>query len=121
MLSLGECVYGCRLSEQAHRLSDDLHCLQAQYFGSAQYARDEYYHFGLAMDLYTHFTSPIRRYADILVHRLLAASLDLQPLPESACDKDRLKDVTDNLNVRHRNAQFAGRSSVTLFTLIYFK
>jgi exoribonuclease R len=34
-------------------------------------------HYGLAMAKYTHFTSPIRRYADVLVHRLLAASIDI--------------------------------------------
>eukprot|EP00803_Ostreobium_quekettii_P005055 evm.model.scf_416.5 EVM.evm.TU.scf_416.5 scf_416:66259-78048(-) len=94
---------------------------EAQYFGAAQYSRSEYYHFGLAMDLYTHFTSPIRRYADCLVHRFLAASMDQEVLPASAHDVDTVKGVTDNLNVRHRNAQFAGRASVTLFTLIYFK
>lgn len=37
-------------------------------------------HFGLAADVYTHFTSPIRRYADVLVHRLLAASIGADSL-----------------------------------------
>ncbi len=56
-----------------------------------------------------------------MVHRLLAASLGLQPLPDSARDRAGVRAVADNLNVRHRNAQMAGRASVELHTLIYFK
>ena len=61
------------------------------------------------------------RYADVLVHRLLAASLGLAPLPESARDQAGVRALTDNLNTRHRNAQMAGRASVELHTLIFFK
>lgn len=48
---------------------------QAQYFSSGTVDREAYLHYGLATPIYTHFTSPIRRYADVLVHRLLAASI----------------------------------------------
>ena len=61
------------------------------------------------------------RYADVMVHRLLAASLRLADLPEASKDRDSVRRLSDNLNTRHRNAQMAGRASVELHTLIYFK
>ncbi len=61
------------------------------------------------------------RYADVVVHRLLAAAIGLNRLPEDAKDGDRLHALAGNLNLRHRNAQMAGRASVELHTLIFFK
>jgi len=46
---------------------------EAEYFCTGEYGVDDWYHYGLALPRYTHFTSPIRRYADILVHRALMA------------------------------------------------
>lgn len=62
-----------------------------------------------------------RRYADVMVHRLLAASLKLEDLPDASKDRDALRALAENLNLRHRNAQTAGRASAELHTLIYFK
>ena len=43
--------------------------VQAEYFSTGSVAEENWKHYGLALDKYTHFTSPIRRYPDILVHR----------------------------------------------------
>ncbi|WVZ19892.1 hypothetical protein V8G54_007214 [Vigna mungo] len=94
---------------------------QAVYFCSGDLSPPEYHHYGLAAPLYTHFTSPIRRYADVIVHRLLAAALGISKLPSVFQDRLQLSSIADNLNYRHRNAQHAGRASVELHTLIYFR
>ncbi|XP_068344554.1 exosome complex exonuclease RRP44 homolog A-like [Pyrus communis] len=94
---------------------------QAVYFCSGDLSPPEYLHYGLAAPLYTHFTSPIRRYADVIVHRLLAASLGIYKLPTVFQDGPQLTSIADNLNYRHRNAQMASRASVELHTLIFFK
>lgn len=92
----------------------------AQYFCSGECKAMDYHHFGLAAPVYTHFTSPIRRYADVCVHRLLAAAINVAPLPPHLSSKSYLHDLCANMNRRHRAAQLAGRASVQLHTLIFF-
>jgi len=93
---------------------------QAVYFPSGECAPAQYLHYGLATPIYTHFTSPIRRYADVMVHRLLAASLEVDVLPHEYEDRQWMKRVTRNLNTRHYNSQMAGRASAALFTQVFF-
>jgi exosome complex exonuclease DIS3/RRP44 len=92
----------------------------AQYFCSGEYKPTDWHHYGLAAPVYTHFTSPIRRYADVCVHRLLAAAIGVDPLPVHLSSKSYLHDLAANMNRRHRAAQLAGRASVQLHTLIVF-
>ena len=94
---------------------------QAVYFCSSEYDESDYHHYGLAAPVYTHFTSPIRRYADILVHRLLAAALDVASLPELMTDRREMAKICQRMNIRHRMAQFAGMTSTSLHTYLYFK
>lgn len=89
--------------------------MSAEYFCSGTQAYPEFRHYGLASEIYTHFTSPIRRYADLVAHRQLAAAINYEPLDPSVRSKGKLENVCKNINIRHRNAQQAGRASVEYY------
>lgn len=89
--------------------------MSAEYFCAGTQAYPEFRHYGLASEIYTHFTSPIRRYADLEAHRQLAAAIEYEPLDSSLHSKAKLEGICKNINVRHRNAQFAGRASIEYY------
>ncbi|KAJ3471066.1 exosome catalytic subunit dis3 [Fusarium solani] len=89
--------------------------MSAEYFCSGTQAYPEFRHYGLASEIYTHFTSPIRRYADLLAHRQLAAAIDYEAVHPNVRSRGRLEAVCKNINVRHRNAQMAGRASIAYY------
>ncbi|NXK87714.1 RRP44 exonuclease, partial [Formicarius rufipectus] len=93
--------------------------MQAVYFCSGM--DNDFHHYGLASPIYTHFTSPIRRYADIIVHRLLAVAIGADSTYPELTDKHKLADMCKNLNYRHKMAQYAQRASVAFHTQLFFK
>lgn len=93
--------------------------MQAVYFSSGSApSPSEFWHYGLAAPIYTHFTSPIRRYSDVIVHRLISLALSLEDTNSGtkALSRGDLEKISTLLNHRHRRAQLASRASTDLFT-----
>jgi len=77
----------------------------------AEYAAENYGHFGLALRRYAHFTSPIRRYADLIVHRALIRALKLGDggLPDQ--DPGTLSEIAARISAAERRAMTAERET----------
>ncbi|ODN80426.1 hypothetical protein, variant [Cryptococcus amylolentus CBS 6039] len=95
--------------------------LSAEYFCSGSVSKETYGHYGLASHIYTHFTSPIRRYADVLAHRQLSAAINYTPLHPSLQSKSHVERILNVVNKRHRLAQMAGRASVEFYVGLALK
>ena len=93
----------------------------AKYLASAAVEPVDFRHCGLALDVYTHFTSPIRRYADVVVHRMLGASLGWCAEQPADVHLGTLNSVADKLNERREAARQAERDSLRLYTLLYLR
>ncbi len=81
----------------------------------AVYAIDNIGHYGLALDAYTHFTSPIRRYPDLIVHRLVKAHLNGLGRPSPGA----LDEMASHCTEREQIATQAERESVKLKQVEY--
>ncbi len=77
----------------------------------AEYAHENYGHFGLNLDRYAHFTSPIRRYADLIVHRALIAALDLGKDGLTDGEISKLAAIGQHISSTERRAMIAERET----------
>jgi len=84
----------------------------------AAYSPDNIGHFGLALPRYAHFTSPIRRYADLLVHRGLITGLHLGPDGLAPDQPAAFPAIGEHLTSTERTAQLAERDAVDRYLTI---
>lgn len=85
-----------------------LESLAIRSMAKAKYTTDTRGHFGLAFDHYTHFTSPIRRYPDVMVHRLLQRYLD----NGKSVEKEEYESLCLHSSEREKRAADAERASI---------
>ena len=99
----------------------------AQYFVVDTFGSktDAWKHYALSIPYYTHFTSPIRRYADVIVHRLLEISLDFTAEKKQSLLKkeslDRLVHIAAHCNERKEAAKKAQQRSDEVYLAVYLK
>ncbi|MFW9929086.1 MAG: RNB domain-containing ribonuclease, partial [Candidatus Thorarchaeota archaeon] len=75
-------------------------------FGRAYYTKDNIGHFGLGSTCYSHFTAPIRRYSDIIAHRLLKGILRKTATPEDPVyTSDELEELTELCSTQSQKAE----------------
>ncbi len=85
----------------------------------AVYSTQNIGHFGLALERYAHFTSPIRRYADLMVHRALIKAYGLGDGGIDEGEIARLDEICQNISQTERTSMEAERSAVDRFTARY--
>lgn len=93
------------------KYSDILSSMLIRTMMRAEYSTDNMGHFGLSSNAYTHFTSPIRRYPDLLVHRALIDKIGLGPQHESL---EELKELAPELSRLERLSEDAEYEIATL-------
>ncbi len=89
----------------------------------AYYAPENFGHFGLSLRSYAHFTSPIRRYADLVVHRALISGLKLGADPradgQTPEEADCLKATAEHISMTERRAMTAERDTIDRYLAAY--
>lgn len=123
--------FGYKIKTEDHQIADSLNKMVSELEGrpeqelmqnlairvmaKARYTTKPLGHFGLAFSHYSHFTSPIRRYPDVLTHRLLWAYLQQEPrMPkeplEKLCmhcsDKERIAAEAERASIKYKQVEF---------------
>ncbi len=85
----------------------------------ARYSEKNLGHFGLGLEKYTHFTSPIRRYADVIVHRLIKHFSGVETMKDA--EKRYLMETADNISSCEERSEKAENDMFRLYALDFLK
>ncbi|OCW56722.1 ribonuclease R [Hoeflea olei] len=99
-----------RAAGEPHQIMVNEMVLRSQ--SQAIYSPENIGHFGLNLMKYAHFTSPIRRYADLIVHRALVGSLGLGEGAITPAEESALEDIAAEISTTERRAMAAERETV---------
>ena len=102
----------------------DQHLLQMVLLRSMQqavYSPDNVGHFGLAYEEYTHFTSPIRRYPDLLVHRAIKYALQQKSAKNYGYDHEQMMQLGSQCSMTERRADLATRNAADWLKCYYMQ
>ncbi len=108
-----------RLAETEHGQLVNEMVLRSQ--AQAEYAPENIGHFGLNLRRYAHFTSPIRRYSDLVVHRALIRALDLGDDAGPPVGLERLREIGQKISGTERRAMLAERDTYDRLVAAHLK
>ena len=99
----------CLQFSSKNKLNKVLQTVVLQSLKRAEYSTKEIGHFGLQLDRYSHFTSPIRRYPDLMAHRLIKNIINKGNLD---INKDKIEEICGEMSELERNAEKSSRQVV---------
>ena len=92
----------------------------AVYFAAGTESRENWRHYALNIPYYTHFTSPIRRYADVMVHRLLTSVLE-NDVSNFYSTEEEIHDILENCNEKKEASKAAQERGDTVYFCVFLK
>jgi ribonuclease R len=124
VLAKGQVIRPQHFNEVLRRATDTpygplIHQLVLRSQAQAVYSPQNLGHFGLALRRYAHFTSPIRRYSDVLVHRALIAGLRLGEGGLPPVEPDQFAETAAHISDTERRAAAAERDALSRYAALY--